>query len=187
MIFALTWIVVCTSFCRHLIIFVDHLISCLFGVMLSRSGGFDMNGKTWTQMTHVFRGHRDCWSQKETPLIYLLRAVILSIMKSFSWQFPIVLYFLLTFLSFVQSLAPQHSSSRRSFLSKAPLVAGSVGTGWLLIRHEDSCRCAFCVGPEAAAAYERRDVGGELHCRSWNETGGVKADRNLTFDVSFLA
>jgi hypothetical protein len=59
------------------------------------------------------------------------------------------------------ALSTKPATSRRSFLSRAPLVAGAFGAGYLL-RHDDDCSCRHCAfGPEPAAAYERRDVGGE--------------------------
>lgn len=58
------------------------------------------------------------------------------------------------------ALSTKPATSRRSFLSKAPLVAGAFGAGYLL-RHDDDCSCRHCAfGPEPAVAYERRDVGG---------------------------
>jgi hypothetical protein len=59
------------------------------------------------------------------------------------------------------ALSTKPATSRRSFLSRAPLVAGAFGAGYLL-RHDDDCNCRHCAfGPEPAVAYERRDVGGE--------------------------
>jgi hypothetical protein len=59
------------------------------------------------------------------------------------------------------ALSTKPATSRRSFLSKAPLVAGAFGAGYLL-RHDNDCNCRHCAfGPEPAVAYERRDVGGE--------------------------
>jgi hypothetical protein len=59
------------------------------------------------------------------------------------------------------ALSTKPATTRRSFLSKAPLVAGAFGAGYLL-RHDDDCSCRHCAfGPEPAVAYERRDVGGE--------------------------
>jgi hypothetical protein len=58
------------------------------------------------------------------------------------------------------ALSTQPATSRRSFLSKAPLVAGAFGAG-MLLRHDGDCSCRHCAfGPEPAVAYERRDVGG---------------------------
>jgi hypothetical protein len=59
------------------------------------------------------------------------------------------------------ALSTQPATSRRSFLSKAPLVAGAFGAG-MLLRHDGDCSCRQCAfGPEPAVAYERRDVGGD--------------------------
>jgi hypothetical protein len=58
------------------------------------------------------------------------------------------------------ALSTKPTTSRRSFLSRAPLVASAFGAGYLL-RHDDDCSCRHCAfGPEPAGAYERRDVGG---------------------------
>jgi hypothetical protein len=72
-----------------------------------------------------------------------------------------LLWALVALINQATALSNQDATSRRLFLSRAPLVASAVGAGWLL-RHDDSCGCPSCVaaGPAPALAYERRDVGG---------------------------
>ena len=63
----------------------------------------------------------------------------------------------------------QASSSRRAFLSRAPLVAAGTGAAFLLNldgHHDSNCGCISC-----ANAYERRDVG-------WADRSAVTAAMN---------